>query len=485
MKKIGTKIIACVLLASSTLSIAACGGTGQQGDDTVYITASLAGYRKQWLEGVAEKYTEQTGVTVEIEWDSNLMSNVSNVFDIQTNMSDIYYLNTTGATQTMTWYVTGKLESLNEVFEADNGSGMTIAESVRDEFKQAGVYKGVHYSLPMTNGFKALVYNPDYLEAVGWNHFPDTVDEFAKFCDDINASDLKAPDGTKVKPLVWSGIYTSMSDVVTVMEGQYGGQAEWDAYYGQNGDAPDYNLYHRKSVEVSYDNLQKIMKPDGSGVSLNSLDGSMAKTHTEAQTAFLNGYAAVCTSGSWFETEMGAVTAGKKYKLGKFPLAADENGNYAKEGHSMTKIDPNGPDAPSNYKKFKTSELDGDCMLIPKKAANKQGAKDFMKFMLREENLRYMHEQAGSPFKYKYSYDGLELSAWEQEVMEYDASTISLIRGSSNPYSIFGVLGGARLPEINKACITKNYDYKTNIIDWLWTDVTKNWAERVEVIEGI
>ena len=108
-----------------------------------------------------------------------------------------------------------------------------------------------------------------------------------------------------------------------------------------------------------------------------------------------------------------------------------------------------------------------------------------MKFMLREENLRYMHEQAGSPFKYKYSYDGLELSTWEQEVMEYDASTITLIKGSSNPYFIFGNLGGPRLPEINKACITKNYDYKTNVIDWLWTDVVKSWADRAERIEGI
>ena len=368
MKKTLTKIIACVLSASSIMSITACGGGMKRNDGTIYITASLAGYRKQWLDGVAEKYMAQTGKTVEIEWDSNLMSNIANVFDVGSNMSDIYYINTTGANQTMTWYVTGKLESLNEVFEADNGSGMTIAESVEDEFKEAGVYKGTHYSLPMTKGFKALIYNPDYLEAVGWDHFPDTVDEFAEFCDDINESDLKAPDGTKVKPLVWSGIYSSMADVLDVMEGQYGGQAEWDAFYAQNGTAPDYDLYHRKSVEVAYDNLQKMMKPDGSGVSMNSLDGSMAKTHTEAQTAFLNGYAAVCTSGTWFETEMGAVTAGKKYKLAEFPLAADENGNYAREGHSMTKIDPNGPDAPSNYKKFKINALDGDCMVIPKKA---------------------------------------------------------------------------------------------------------------------
>ena len=489
MKKTVKKVLTFTMVAATAMSMVACGGPqqGQEGSihEPVYMVASLAGYKTEWLNAMAKKYKEETGSVVEIEWDASLMENLGNVFETEANMPDLYYANIGSPSAVFTWYVQGKLETLNDVFAEQNGAGKTIEASLKAGRSQSYILNGKRYAAPLTDGNNILVYNPDYLTAVGWDHFPITVDEFVEFAQDIKDAKIPTPDGKDtVQPLVWTGMYYSAKTLVDTFEAQYNGATKMSEFYNQNGAEPDEDLYNMKGLEVACQNLAKMMAPKTVGIesfSDNSVDGSLGMSHTEAQAAFLNGYAAVCTTGTWFENEMGENCNGKKYKIAPIPFAADENGSYG----AVVKKDPNGPDNPSNYKHVRAGNLNQDALLIPTKSQNKAGARAFIKFLLQEENLKEMQRICGSPFAYEYDTSDLNLTGWNAEVAEYYNTTEYITLGSSQPYALFGVIGGYKIDRLNKICTVPNYNYQKEIIDWRWTNVSKNWADKASQLEGI
>ncbi len=92
------------------------------------------------------------------------------------------------------------------------------------------------------------------------------------------------------------------------------------------------------------------------------LDGSVALTHTQAQTEFVQGKAVFCVSGSWIETEMAdAAPEGFRYGFLPTPTAQAGQQQYANIG-------------------FETFE-------IPAAAKNPELAKEFLKFLYRQDNL--------------------------------------------------------------------------------------------------
>ena len=207
------RVFALILAISMIFGMTAC--QSEKDSSIIYVEASLAGYRRQWLDGIAEKYTEKTGVQVEINWDSSLTTNISKIMDINANMSDLYYVNLSSGASEFQWYLEGKLESLNDVFSADNGTGITIEQSLQSGFERAGLYKDVRFAAYTVSGYDCLVYNPDILEKAGWNKaFPQTVDELVEMFEMINDAQLKAADGTTIKPFVYTGTAIGYKQIV-------------------------------------------------------------------------------------------------------------------------------------------------------------------------------------------------------------------------------------------------------------------------------
>lgn len=92
------------------------------------------------------------------------------------------------------------------------------------------------------------------------------------------------------------------------------------------------------------------------------LEGSVALTHTQAQTEFVQGNAVFCVSGSWIETEMAdAAPEGFQYGFFPTPVVKDGQQKYANIG-------------------FETFE-------IPVAAKNPELAKEFLKFLYRDDIL--------------------------------------------------------------------------------------------------
>lgn len=480
-----SRILAVVLAVVTVFGLTAC-TPGGNGGDAIYIEASLAGYRRQWLDGIAEKYEQEKGVEVEINWDSSLTTNITNLMNINSNMSDIYYVNVSGGTAEFRWNLQGKLESLNDVFAADNGTGKTIAESLKSGFEGAGLYNGNRYAIYTMAGYDCLVYNPDILAAAGWDKpFPATVDGLIEMFEVINKKSedglLKAADGTAIKPFVYTGVYDSISHMFDAFELQYGGVDEYAAFYAQSDrNGPDQAQYKKKATEVAFENMKKIMAVNLDGIPKYVLPGSAGMTHTEAQTAFLNGYAAVCTTGTWFETEMSnIIEPTDKYEIAPFPLAADELGSFGAAEQNL--IDPDGEVVPENMMRYNTTYFASGPFYIPKKALNKEGAKDFLKFMLQEENIRYMHEQTGNALNFEYNRENLDLSGWARKVETNNQISITGAKGANNVLYLVGALGGWRSEVWTGLESNKNFDYKAAMATRL-QDVQYGWQEKVELI---
>ena len=481
------RVLAMAMALTAVCGIAACGTPKKTGNpNLITVEASLAGYRRQWLDGIAEKYTQETGVEVDINWDPNLTTNISNVMDYNTRVSDLYYVNLSGGNREFTWHLQGKLEPLNDVFAKDNGTGITIEESIEDGFEGGGLYEGVRYAAYTVAGYDCLVYNPDILERAGWDKpFPATVDGLVEMFEVINNAQLLAEDGkTVVKPFVYTGIYDSISHLFDAFEVQYGGAEEYAAFYNQTDKSgPVEAKYYKKSTKVAFENLMKIMAVGNDNKPKYVLDGSAARTHTDAQTAFLNGYAAVCTTGTWFETEMGQIIEkGKdKYEIAPFPLATDENGGYGEAVNHL--IDPTKEATPENMKKYNLRLSADSPFYIPKKAQNKEGAKDFLAFVLQEENIRYMHEQTGNALRYKYDRSKLNLAegSWAKKVEANNAITISGVKGAATPLYLAGVFGGWQPGIWTRIASQKDFNIQGEL-NWRYNDVAKNWKDRLEVI---
>ena len=486
MKK-AKRVLAMVMALVTIGGMAACGTPKKTGNpNLITVEASLAGYRRQWLDGIAEKYTQQTGVEVDINWDPNLSTNISNVVEYNPRVSDLYYVNLSGGGKEFEWYLTGKLESLNDVFAADNGTGITIEESIEDGFKDAGLYDGVRYAAYTVQGYDCLVYNPDILERAGWDKpFPATVDGLVEMFEVINNAQLLAEDGkTIIKPFVYTGIYDSISHLFDAFEVQYGGAAEYAAFYNHSDKSgPVKANYYKDATKVAFQNLMKIMAVDNSGKPKYVLEGSAARTHTDAQAAFLNGYAAVCTTGTWFETEMEQVIEkGKdKYEIAPFPLATDESGSFGAAANYL--IDPTKEATPENMKKYNVKTIADAPFFILKKAENKKGAKDFLAFVLQEENIRYMHEQTGNALRYKYDRTKLNLAdgSWAKKVEENNTITISGVKGAATPLYLAGLLGGWRPGIWTRMASEKNFNIQGEL-DWRYNDVASKWDERLEML---
>ena len=98
------------------------------------------------------------------------------------------------------------------------------------------------------------------------------------------------------------------------------------------------------------------------------LNGSVALTHTQAQTEFLQNKALFCVSGSWIEAEMAdAAPEGFEYGFLPTPVVKEGQKQYANIG-------------------FETFE-------IPAAAKNPELAKEFLRFLYREDILKINAEK--------------------------------------------------------------------------------------------
>ena len=120
---------------------------------------------------------------------------------------------------------------------------------------------------------------------------------------------------------------------------------------------------------------------------------------------------------------------------------------------------------------------------IPSNSANKDKAKQFLKFMFEESNLRKIHSAIQTPLAFEYDMTGLDKSQWSKDVTA-SLSYKNVVSGSTSLYYLVGALR----PEIitgydkmYKGTVTR--DKLKTILDSDYETKRSGWSDKVPLVE--
>ena len=470
-------MVACSTTSNVTSKVnATTGGNNTVSDNVpkteVKITAIGKGLGDEWLKQVAEDYTHETGIPVTVyPVDPNLADNMTEKMAGSSAMDDIYF---TYNSDWIKWAATGKMADLTDLFNtADSETKMSITARFRNKSQaELGIYEGKRYYAPLVYPPTGLVYNKTYLKQLGYNEFPNTWEGLLKLCKDINSSNL-SNNGTKVKAFSWG---------CTVDDLYYMFKALW---YQMDPDGfKNYWSYNSKTVlpekmfvndatvgamEAIYDLIAPTTNADGKGYSANSIIGVVEKDNLGAQESFINGYSVFCQTGSWFVNEMQKTLKSSKVEYG---FSAYPKLTGAKATSTVINVP-------------------GEYFFIPSDAKNVVGAKAFLKYLYKEENLVKIQKTLQLPLSYNYynqsSKDFINnLSGWAKDCMNMVDNSSNVVAGSSSMLYMSGALIGLKLDtnafkmmaenrlkrsEIRQKIIIESY----GITSSRWSDYIKNF----------
>ncbi len=388
--------------------------------DDIYVSAIKTGIGEEWLNKVAQGYTDETGVKVEVYFDKNIGSNINVSMSTNKNLDDMYFCGNTY--DWLKWAAQGKVASLEDVMDVAypnetlaDGSANTLRKKIKSNVYDFGRYENQSYILQLTYAPTGFVYNEDILKQLGYETFPTEWSDLVKLCDDINAAGLKNKQGKTVRPLSWGGAVNDLNDTFKTLWAQ-SDPAAYAQFFKYSGTSPDQKAWESQARLTALEALYDLLKPTD-GESANSVQGLMGSTNVESEIAFLNGLSVFCPTGGWFESEVSSAlgNADFTYKFAPAPVVEG--------GESVVNIN-----IPTEY------------FFIPSGAKNVEGAKDFLRYMMCERNLKLMHETNQTPLAFNYDTSSLELSSWGQQVMDVLNSGTHVIAASDSPYYHVGAL---------------------------------------------
>ena len=115
MKKIITAVLSMALFICMFTGCSGGGGNSGTDTDTLKITFYNGGYGETWANELAEKFTEETGIEVELEPNSNLQAEVPNMLQNGTDCDLIFCHNIAWETPA----AQGLIEPLDDLFESE------------------------------------------------------------------------------------------------------------------------------------------------------------------------------------------------------------------------------------------------------------------------------------------------------------------------------------------------------------------------------
>ncbi len=402
----------------SCLCFTACdvlGGGNKKRDGEIYVTIAEAGIGVKWLETLALDYEEETGVVVNIYADPNLDSSIVQNMSIQKNLDDLYM--TWNTYDWVKWSAQGKVAEITDIFEEEDDNGECLEERMLDEVRSHGIWDEKRYIAPFMYPPMGFVYNADILSSLGYDSFPDTWDSLITLCGDINKAKL-TKNGKLVKPFSWGGVTRDLFPLYKSLWGM-ADPDEFYAFFLQNDTlGPKRELYVNDSMEKALDAIMKLLDAKN-GVSANSVEGATGMNNIDAQTAFLNGYSLFCFTGSWFEGEMSSLITDRTFNFEFAPV----------------------PKLSGVTETYVLRNVPGEYFMIPSASANVDEAKEFLKFMFREDNLIKIHDHLQTPLAYDYDTTKVKLTDWGRSVINGSTGT-SLIAASDAPFYRAGALSG-------------------------------------------
>lgn len=361
-----------ILLLIAPVAALALSGCGEKKHDasTLQIGFVEAGFGREFLLEWEKDYNAKNPdapITLELDGDAQMTQNILPRLQTGRNLPDlVMVLNTNW----QPWAVSGYLEPIDDVYEAQVKEGVTVKDYIVDNLKTFGKVKDHYWAVPWSAGPSGIVYNEGMFRQFGWE-VPETVAELKTLCEKI-----KSDSAGTIAPFTWSGGTAGYWDFLTFQWwAQIEGEEGWNEFWRFESPAVYQQPGRLKALEAFAELID-----NGDGSPKNSVDGAVSKKFMEAQMAFINGEAAMMPNGCWLENEMkGSLPAGFQMKVMPTPVI---------EGARETNI---------NYNAC------GDFMVIPSRAQNKELAKKFLTYTCTEDALKIFTRYAGGlrPFKYE------------------------------------------------------------------------------------
>lgn len=373
------------------------------------------GYGSAWAFALAEKYEAETGVKITVDPSATLQADVANMLQNGTD-SDIIM------SHGISWELPalqGRIEPLDDLYAMECDGG-TVEDRIVPELLNDCKLKfdGKYYKLPWTNGVGGLVYNKVLFDKNGWE-VPETYEDLVALCKTIKEAKVVAnPDAPRpiyVEPFAWSG------------ETYYWDYLVFDWWAQLEGMEGIRRIKNLESAEVfnpqgSYKLPQAVKLWTDLKVNDYSIKNSSGRDYISAQNDFINGYAAMMPNAQWFESEMRENIDPEVCEMIMMPAPIVPD----------AKVDDAGNPIRMNY-----SAGNGDHIIIPASAPNKEEAKKFLAYMFKEENAKlFTGRTLGVMLGAKYeSLDGVEdkyLTSFARSVFEINKNSVKFNFYSQN-----------------------------------------------------
>lgn len=503
------RIIAIVLVAIMTLSLAACGKKetnkkGNNGGKEVEIAYWHAGLGIAWLEEMVEEFNSSQSDWYVTYKESAIKKSLTSAF----GMADIDTVDLYMAGQT---YDTEYMEPLDDILdETAPGDKMTIREKMNPNYLSvAKAADGKVYTFSTGSSLYGIVYNRKLFKKAGIDTMPRTTDELAVVCDTLKENNIT--------PWAMFGPLAYWDFFVEAWQAQYDG---YDYYL---------NNYHAcTNVDGISPSKAVLTKQDGRWAVLRAMeklvtpdyvpDGAAAEDHITMQTKFLNTDIGMMVNGNWLTNEMKEVGSTEDFGLMKTPViseiterlltvsdddtlrsvvdAIDEviedesklskyqsGEDYIVNGQTISSIDWDYiRDART------TSAVAFNTAFVPNYSAEKEGAKEFLKFMCSDKGMEIYLRNTHISMPLEFS-DGREIdtTGWNSLEIESDKVLRNTVYYATdtmlNRHDIFRKGGASSYVGVSIAAVlyTKNQDDRMTaeeIWEEMMTQIDKQYESK-------
>ena len=456
MKKMNKviSIFCSTVMTVSALSLTACGGNGAQNELTIgYLNA---GYGSEWIETVAAEYTAQTGVKINLDGDSQFSSKVIN--ELGSGSTD-YDIMITESANWSSFAANGTLEKLNEVFANTDENGNTLESRYNTNALHYAKATGSdrqegYYSVPLFASIGGLVYNVEMFEYYGWK-VPTTVNELITLCARIKRDTstrkwtTKSGEKVTVAPFVYPGQYNFYWDfLIYNWWAQYDGSDVVEAAYNPESKNAMLTEGMKEAMRV-FETLNVK-----SGANSNSLAGSESKDHTNANTDFANGLAAMMPSGSWAETEI-KKNVEDSYEVGMIPTIYIDANHKTNVSYTISVVST----------------------FVPSMSDNVSGAIDFLKYLTKTETLQKITQLSGGihPLDYNVQEIKSNCSSFLQQVIDITQNNTPIYPTSSHPMLKYGITQPWPLGSAAKMLLGGTYANYQDVYNTIENYINDNW----------
>lgn len=459
----------CILII---LSVAACNSESEEdieipstydfgnfSGQNLEIMALDKGYGVQWLKDSAKIFNKATGSAINVKSDETLYESIERTFEVGSNVSDMYFT-FSSELQWVSWSMTGKIQDITDI--------VPDTRFRTEEVAKLGIYEGKRYNYPFAYSPTGLVYNQDYLDVIPskgeYNQgvFPDTWQGLLDMCQSIvDMSDFKN-NGYKIYPMSWGGTSGDLSYMHKALWANIDYEG-FNAYWRQNNlTSPDRDLLINANTISVLDSISELLNPtlntSGKYYPGYSVSNAIGQSNLEAQESFLNGYSVFCITGAWFQNEMADLIsdANINYHFASFPsISSNQQATYI--------------------------NLPGEYFIITTDGKNKNTilAKEFLKYVLSEENCIYIHSLIDVPLAYTYDYSKVVTTDFGNEVIDILETNICAIGGSDTTVSLSGALTLANFKSSYLSMAT-NIINSNDILESFYSLQTQNWESYLE-----